>query len=144
MATILLTDGEQRSALAAVRSLSAAGHVVYVCSARNRSLAGSSRHARKEMRVASALEAPETFAEHVRELVARLRIDVVIPMTEAAALALLPVRETLGAYLPLPSAKAFEKICDKAAVMDAARAVGIGVPAELRLTTPAQAKALDC
>ena len=46
MSAVLVTDGEQRAALAIVRSLGRAGHDVYVCSSRHRSLAGASRYAR--------------------------------------------------------------------------------------------------
>lgn len=143
MSAILVTDGEQRSTLAAVRSLSSAGHTVIVCSAVTPSLAGASRGACEDIRVANPLAQPELFAEQVRELVNRHKIEIVIPMTEAAVLALLPARDALGARLPLPASGVFERICDKAAVMDAARAIGIGVPAEVRLISPEDAHAVN-
>ncbi len=43
--TIVVSDGETRSALAVTRTLGAAGYEVHVLSAGERSLAGSSRHA---------------------------------------------------------------------------------------------------
>ena len=39
--TVLVTDGEQRAALAVVRSLGRAGHAVHVVSTRDASLAGA-------------------------------------------------------------------------------------------------------
>lgn len=143
MATVLITDGEQRAALATARSLGRAGHAVYVCSAADRSLAGSSRHTRVEARVPSPLQRPREFVASVRELVSRWSIDLLLPISEPSLLALLPERETLGASLPFPTLDAFERICDKPQVMEAARAVGIAVPAQLRLDSPAEAATLQ-
>ena len=118
---VLVTDGEQRSALALVRSLGRAGHEVYVCSARERPLAGASRYSRSEARVADPMEHSERFETDVRVLIQRWKIDVLIPVSEAALLALLPARERLGdVVLPFPGDATFRRICDKAELLAAA------------------------
>lgn len=128
-ARVLVTDGEQRSALAVVRSLGMAGHEVYVCSADRRSLAGGSRHARAEAVVPDPLQEPAAFRMAVRELVTRWRPEVVLPMTEASALELLVARDDLaGARIPFPQLERFRRISDKAEVMRVAPEVGISVP----------------
>ncbi len=143
MASILVTDGEQRAALAAVRSLGRAGHAVHVCSARRRPLAGASRFARGSAVVPDPLREPDAYAEAVRGLVRLHGVDLLLPMTEASLLALLPQRETLGAPIPAGSASDFLRLCDKAEVMEAARAVGLGVPRQWRADDPAAAGALS-
>jgi predicted ATP-grasp superfamily ATP-dependent carboligase len=142
--TILVTDGEQRSALALVRSLGRAGHAIYVCSASGRSLAGASRYSRGEARVADPLRGGERFAEDVLELIARWKVDVLIPVSEASLLALLPVRDRMGeVVLPFPDEPTFRRICDKAELLAVAPEVGIAIPEQIRVESAADALALD-
>jgi predicted ATP-grasp superfamily ATP-dependent carboligase len=142
--TVLVTDGEQRAALAVVRSLGRAGHRVHVCAARNRSLAGVSRHAAGQHVVADPLSAPSEFATDVLELVQRLHVDVLLPIGEAALLALLPMRRELAdVRLPFPDVDQFRVISDKAAVLRAAAPLGIRVPAQILLSSGDDLAALD-
>ena len=123
---ILVTDGEQRSALALVRSLGRAGNTVFVCSASGRSLAGASRYAHGEVRVTDPLRDSERFAQDVMELIDRWKIGVLIPVSEAALLALLPARARMGdVVLPFPDEATFRRICDKAELLSVAPRVGI-------------------
>jgi predicted ATP-grasp superfamily ATP-dependent carboligase len=87
--------------------------------------------------VADPLSSPADFVTAVRDLVARWRIELVLPLTEAAMLALLPVRETLGAGLPCPSAESFRNISDKARLLKMATEVGISVPEQRTVLGPA-------
>lgn len=126
---VLVTDGDQRSALAVVRSLGAAGYPVYVCSSRRRSLAGASRYARAEAMVADALGDPERFAADVRALIDRWSIGVLIPIGDASLLATLPDRTRLpNVLVPFPDERAVRRMADKGAVLEAATAVGIAIP----------------
>ncbi|MEW5928714.1 MAG: ATP-grasp domain-containing protein [Gemmatimonadota bacterium] len=143
MATVLVTDGEQRAALAAVRSLGRAGHAVYACSPRRRSLAGASRWCRAHATVPDPLRDPAGYVAALRALVARHGVDVLLPISEPSLLAVLPERDSLGALVPFAGLAEFERICDKAAVMEAARAVGIGVPEQRAVASAAEARALD-
>ena len=126
---MLVTDGEQRAALAIVRSLGRAGHRVYVCSARPRSLAGASRWCRQQAEIPDPLHRPADYVGSIRRLVERWGIDVLIPVTEASLLALLPERERLeGVLLPFADCEDFRAISDKQRVLEAAGACGIAVP----------------
>jgi predicted ATP-grasp superfamily ATP-dependent carboligase len=140
---ILVTDGTQRSALAVVRSLGRAGHLVFVCSPRVPSLAGSSRYSFAEAAVASALDAPSQFVSEVTSLIDRWRIDTLIPIAEASLLALLPERATLGATIPFPDDSIFRAMADKGAVLAAASALGIATPRQIVLHSKADVEALD-
>jgi len=142
--TVLVTDGEQRASLAVVRSLGAAGHIVYVCSATRRSLAGGSRFAISEHVVASSLDDADRFVSDVQELVSLHGIDTIIPMTEPALLALLPERDRFpGVLVPFVDAETFNGIANKEAVLAAATRVGIAVPAQTVLVDSQTARATD-
>ncbi len=65
MPSILVTDGEQRSALAVVRALGASGYRVFVCSPVRRSLAGGSRYCQGEATVSNPLEAEAAFVSRM-------------------------------------------------------------------------------
>ena len=133
--TVLVTDGEQRAALAVVRSLGRAGHIVHVCSTSGASLAGASRHCRSETRVPDPLASPDDYAAAVRSLLGTLGADTLMPIAEPALLALLGARDTLGdVLLPFPDLETFRRISDKALVLERARDLGIAVPRQISLT----------
>lgn len=134
--TILVTDGEQRAALAAVRSLGAAGHRVHVVAARPGSLAAASRHAAAEHVLPDPLRRPDDFADAFASLAARTGADVALPVSEPALLAVLPARDRVPAALPFPSLEAFRAVCDKARVLATAPAHGIAAPAQLEARVP--------
>lgn len=126
---ILITDGEHRAALAAVRSLGSAGHEVFVCASRSPSLAGASKHVRYSAVVPDALNDARGFVDAVGDLIARWRIDVLLPITEPSILALLADRSAVGRVrLPFPDPERFRRICHKPTVLETARSLGIAVP----------------
>lgn len=133
--TVLITDGDERAALAIVRSLGAAGYRCIVGSASGWSIAGGSRYAFEEIELPSASSHPDGFAAAVAEIVAEMRIDVVLPVTEASILAILPGREQIPALLPYPDIEVFRAICDKEKVLSAAAELGIRVPEQRTLTS---------
>ncbi len=141
---VLVTDGEQRAALAVVRSLGRAGFSPLVAENRNGSLAGVSRFARGRFAVPDALAAPDRFAEAIADLARELDVDVVLPITDASVLAILAVRDRLGrAVVPFPSLEAFRRISDKQLVHAEASEVGLAVPAQCTVADRAAAAALD-
>ena len=141
---ILVTDGEQRAALAIVRSLGAVGHTVHVCSKRGHSLAGASKWARRDRVVADPLTAPDAFLADVARLVRDYAIDMIIPVAEPSLLTLLPARESFDdVIIPFPDAATFSRICDKQLVLSAAPSVGIAVPSQTVLNDPSCAVRMD-
>ena len=129
MAKILVTDGSERAALAVVRSLGQAGHQVIVTSRSRRSLAGASRYARHEGLVADPLHNPNGFLEAIARISRTEGVDLIVPVSEASALALLDHRDRLApASLPFPSADSFRRVVDKSLVLEQAQAMGISNP----------------
>lgn len=132
MARILVTDGEQRAALALVRSLGRAGHRVTVTSASARPLAAASRHCAGSVRTPDPLADPPGFRAALLGEAER-GYDVLLPVTEAALVEALDARRELPARIPFPEREAFLAISDKARLAEAARACGIAVPDQARL-----------
>ena len=140
---ILVTDGDERSALAVVRSLGRAGHDVHVGSTSGRSIAGASRYARSDTPIPGVQGDGGAYVSAVARLIELHRIDVLLPVTEAALLRLLPERERLGVVLPFPDDDAFRAISDRERLLAAAAERGIAVPAQLTLRAPEDARRLE-
>ncbi len=138
MRTVLVTDGEQRAALAIVRSLGSGGYRCIVCSATGRSLAGASRFAAFELAVPDPTVDPGGYALAVQALVHERQIELLIPVTEASLLALLPVRSCISARIPFPDADLFRAISDKSRVLEVAPGAGIRVPSQTVIASPAE------
>ncbi|UCG86549.1 MAG: ATP-grasp domain-containing protein [Gemmatimonadota bacterium] len=138
MASVLVTDGEQRAALAVVRSLGRRGHEVHVCSTRSPSLAGASRFARSDVLAPSPLEQAGAFVDKVAELAAAECVDVLIPITDPSLMALLPAKERFGAaVIPFPPAETHQSLSNKQSVLKAASEIGIAVPRQTVARTAA-------
>jgi predicted ATP-grasp superfamily ATP-dependent carboligase len=126
---ILVTDSDNRSALATVRTLGRRGHVVIVGGERHPSLASVSRHCAKFEAYPSPNHDPEAFVNAVATICASQKIDVLLPMTEVSTLLLTAHQDRLPTHvkLPFPGAAAVASAADKAQVL--ALAVQLGVPA---------------
>lgn len=141
--TILVSDGEQRAALALVRSLGRAGHKVFTCSLRGRSIAGASRYCRAEAKIPDALTNPAAYLADLLTLVRTWRVDVLIPVTDASLLTVLSAREHFtGVCIPFPDIQTFRRVADKALVLQSAPQFGIRVPEQLSLPSPDALKTL--
>ncbi len=128
---VLVTDADQRAALAVVRSLGRAGHRVLVGGARVRSLAGASRFCSARIVLPDPIAEPEKFADETIAAVTRNAVEVLIPITEGSLLAVLGQRSRLGeCLLPFPDLATFQRVSDKAAVLRAAAEEGIAIPAQ--------------
>lgn len=141
---ILVTDGEQRAALATVRSLGRAGYDVRVCSPRRRSLAGASRYCRQQVPVPDALSDPSGFRTALEALITRWGVTVLLPVSEQSLRAVLPAHfEQQGVTIPFPPADVFRRISDKARLLEAAVPLGLAIPAQRVLQRPEDRTALS-
>ncbi|MEO8449795.1 MAG: ATP-grasp domain-containing protein [Gemmatimonadota bacterium] len=132
---ILVTDGDQRPSLAVTRSLGRSGHVVHVAAPGRTSLAGRSRFAARTHRVPSPLEHPNEFIAAVDLVITSERINLLIPNSEAALLALLPIRDRWpSVVVPFPEIEVFRRVSDKSELLEVARRLGIAVPNSVTFT----------
>lgn len=130
--TIIVTDADERAALAVTRSLGRAGWRIITCATGKTSLAGRSRYATQSVRVPAPLAEPAAFADGIITAALAEGARHVLPISEAALFALLPERHRLppGA-IPWPDLATVRAICDKRRVLEAAPALGIGVPRQV-------------
>ncbi len=143
MARILLTDGDQRSALAVIRSLGRAGHFVVAGDCRESNLAGASRFAAARAALPDPLVAPGDFATAAGEAARLHGCEWVVPVTDASALALLSRPDVVApARIPMPPVEAYGRASDKARVAEEAAAVGIRVPRQVLAATREEAATL--
>jgi predicted ATP-grasp superfamily ATP-dependent carboligase len=138
---ILITDGNERAALATARSLVRAGHDVCVAAPTRVSLAGASRAVRPLPLATDPLSDPAAYAAEVGRLVAWESADVLLPITDPSLEAVLEHRASLpaGVTVPFPDLATYRAASDKARILALARECGFGVPETRILSEPRSA-----
>ena len=126
---LLVLDGEERAALAVVRSLIRAGHRVHVAARNRYAPAAASRGAVKHLLSSSPLSTPADYAREVGRVAAAIGAQVVIPITDASAEAILGRPEDLppSVRLPFASRDVYRAASDKVRVHELAVSFGIGI-----------------
>lgn len=135
--TILVTDGDQRPALAITRSLGRRGLFVIVGDERRSSLAAASRYCARQITYPSPYRSPEAFDDFIRELVAREQIDVIVPVTDVTTAAIARHQDALRGRTSLcvPAFDAVDFAADKPRLLELAARSGITIP---------RTQAIDC
>ncbi len=133
---ILVTDGETRAALAAVRSLGAAGHTVHVLGCTPRPLAGASRHAAATHRLCDGAADPDRFATEVAVLVEKIGADLVLPIGEVSLGALYAFPTLPSDQMVAADHSSFDRAVDKHALLLLAEELGLDVPLSRLIETP--------
>ena len=128
---ILVLDAQQRSALAAVRSLGVRPELtVYTADAGDRSLAGSSKYSQKYFALPSPAEEPGAYIDQVSKIVDSLQVDFILPVTEISSRTLLEHRERLASVImPFSSYETVRAVSDKSMLTKKAELLGVPVPA---------------
>jgi len=127
--TVLVTDGEQRSALAAVRSLGRAGMRVAVAG-QHPCLAGISRWCAVRIACPSAAEDRRRFVACVSRAADKHDVRLILPASDASVLALSEERARLpaGCALPFPEHEAVVRAMDRLALLRLASSLGVAFP----------------
>lgn len=132
MERILILDANQRSALAATRSLGRRGLRVITGDSTPSSLAGASRYTTSHVAYPPPHTQPDRFIANVRTLVDRHSIDVLLPMTDVTTGLILRHRERFpGIRIPCPALEAYERVSDKARLATLAGELGVNTPATI-------------
>ena len=142
--SVLVTDGDQRSALAVTRSLGRRGIPVLVGESTPRSLAGCSRWCTRQVVYPSPRHDAAAFDRFLVELVERERIDVILPVTDVTTHAVARNQSALAprTALAVPAFDAFERVTEKSALVRSAQACGIAVPDTAFVSSIADAHAI--
>jgi len=136
---LLITDGNERAALAVARALVAAGFEVYVAAPNRLCLAGVSRGVHHSVVRIHPLADPSGYAAEIAQRAAELGTRVLIPVTDAAVDALLEHRQGLptDVLVPFPDLATYRAASDKLHLLELAREAGFGVPETLVIRSPA-------
>ena len=143
---VLVLDGNENQAVAAVRSLARAGHCVSVGAATPWSKAGWSRYCRETFTYPTPQQDATGFVERVAEEVRRAGPGtLVMPMTERTTLPLSAHRDVIfsaGGRMALPPHEILLRAFDKEQTTQLARSLGIEVPHTTLVESDAQARDL--
>ena len=128
--TVFVTDGEQRSTLAVVRSLGRAGIPVTVGCSRPSSLAGSSRYCAKRIVYPSPSNAREEFEDFLRKEMEFGKYHLLLPMTDLVTRIVAGQRDTLSPFtcLPMPAEDRLIQAQDKRCALKLAEQVSLPRP----------------
>jgi predicted ATP-grasp superfamily ATP-dependent carboligase len=125
----LILDAQQRSALAAARSLGRRGLQISVADSRPSTLAGASRYVVSELVYPDPAHEPHAFTEWVRATTRRLAPKVVMPMTDLTTMLLASLRDELEpTALACGPMEAYEKLSDKGQLIRLAHEAGLRTP----------------
>ena len=129
-ARVLLTDGDDRVALAVARSLAGAGYEVHTTSSHYLSLTSVSRGVHGHHIRWNPLQRPIDYAWEVGSLARRLDAEVLLPISDESCEAILENTDALPSdiCLPTPPLLAYRTVCDKGLMLERARAAGLAVP----------------
>lgn len=133
-APVLLTNGEQRSALAVARSLHARGIEVIAMVPGDGGYAARSRAVREVVHAPRADADPRGFLDAVQAIVQRRGVGLVVPISDEDLLALDAARASLRhVQLAMASSESLRLVLDKRANLDLAALNGLPVPRDFRL-----------
>ncbi|WP_372997841.1 ATP-grasp domain-containing protein [Marinobacter sp.] len=126
----LVLDGNQRAALAAVRSLGCRGLWICVGEITDTSLSGCSRFCQSNESYHDPYESPRQFFDDLCRIIETKKITFLLPITEATTYAVLRYKSELPASvtLPLPDSDQVEMIANKNRLFRLALENGVPVP----------------
>jgi predicted ATP-grasp superfamily ATP-dependent carboligase len=130
MHKILVLDANQRSSLAIIRSLGRRGLKVIAADYRPHSIGGASRYAAASIRYPDPSESPGPFIAHITAQADSLGIDIIVPATDLTTMLLVSQpNPPKFARLAAPRADSYEKLTDKASLLELANKLSIPAPA---------------
>jgi predicted ATP-grasp superfamily ATP-dependent carboligase len=132
-ATVLLTNGEERSVLAAARGLAAASYRVSCAAGSRQAAALWSRACHEQLLLPDVFSGVAEFESELEDLLGTGNYQLMIPGTDAALLVVSEGRSRLERLttLGLPSAEAVEAVLDKRTLLQSAATVGVRTPDSL-------------
>jgi len=137
---VLVTDGNNRAALAVTRSLGRRGHHVVVGEAGGRALAQASRYCSTAVTYPDPARQPQAFVEWLAATVVSERIDVVLPVADIATVLVVENRQAIDpkVRIPFSTAHAINRAADKSCLVRLANELGVPAPATVVLDHPSR------
>lgn len=133
---ILVTEGNNRAALAITRSLGKSGHKIYVGSDKSRSLSSVSQYCHKSFIYPNPTIHPDEFIECIRETCVANNIDVLLPVSDITTLLVTKHKNQLPVtcQLPFPDYGTLSTAADKVALFRKAKQLNIPIPKTIEIT----------
>lgn len=129
MKSVLILDGNQRSALAVTRSLGRKGVSVTVGDAHLNTLAGASKYCQAQWAYPVPSGDSRAFCDAVAAKCAQDQIGVLLPMTDRTLELMLQHRDRFQhTAIPFGDIQAFRTLTDKVRLHDCANSLGIRMP----------------
>lgn len=128
--TVLVTDGDERAALAVTRSLGRQGVRVVVGAETARSLAGVSRYCTRTWQYPSPLSDPTKFVSSLVDAVDLLGITAIMAVTDSTTQVLAEKRGEFRSSITegIPSSESYDLVSNKYRLMHLARELEIPFP----------------
>ena len=135
---ILVTDGNNRAALAITRSLGSKGHSIVVGEKVQPSLAQTSRYCVESVTYPDPAVDSVGFVQTLLRTVKELQIDVVLPVAEITTALVAEHKSALGQHrrVPFPDIATFDRAANKVGVLALAGKLSIPIPTGVVLTRP--------
>lgn len=130
MATVLLTNGQQRKTLAAVRSLGKRNINIIVAEETRFNPSGFSKYCKKFLISPNAKTEPVKYYKWLHDTIIKYKIDVLFPMDDDTMEVVMQHREEIVKIcgVTLPSVSSYELACDKGNCTSAAQKAGVPCP----------------
>lgn len=143
MSVVLVTDAERGSAVAFIRSLARAGHVVIAGDAASISPGRWSRSTSASFRYPDPYRDADGAGRAILEQIVEHGVDVVLPVTDATVRVVDSLRDRLppSCRVGIPPAEASAAAADKDRTLRLAMELGVPVPATVVVESPAEALA---
>jgi predicted ATP-grasp superfamily ATP-dependent carboligase len=130
---VLITDGENRSALAVTRSLGKKGCTVFISGKDIANISASSKYCKKAFKTPDPLTESKKYSQAIEEIIRLEHINVIFPMTEQSIYCLNSSREKMGQNVILacvPPEK-MNAVSNKYSLFQLAAKLGIDIPETL-------------
>ena len=127
---VLVTDGDNRAALAITRSLGRKGHRIIVGEKTQPSLASVSRYCAERLMYPDPIKRPDDFLTDLLRMVKEKGVDVLLPVTEITTGLVTENAKKFDRLcrLPFPDGNAFRTASNKQEIVRIAESLGVPVP----------------
>ncbi|MFH0810732.1 MAG: ATP-grasp domain-containing protein [Pseudomonadota bacterium] len=140
MGRVLILDGHERSALAAVRSLGRRLEAVVASESRGGSLAARSRYAAAGLCCPSPAHAAAEFQAWLTQECERGGYEMVLPLTDVSVPLVLQIKDRLERWTKVPfvDLATYEAASDKRRLLELAERLGVPTPRSIFARQPAE------
>jgi len=127
---ILVTDGDNRAALAVTRALGRRGHVVLVGEKRTPSLAHTSRYCAKRVTYPDPVQEDAEFVRSLTDTIEHERVDIVMPVADITTFLVTENRDRFDPRCRVPFAEAatIARAANKVDMIRTASRLGVPTP----------------